>query len=73
MDINLIPLQSVAENNISIDSAWFDAPMQLVNQTNPLMVKVRNLGKEAASNVRLTVRLDGEVKPVGTLSIPAGP
>lgn len=70
-DINLIPLQSVQEKNISIDSAWFDAPVQMLNQTNPLIVKVANLSNEPVENIRLSIRQDGQVKPVGTLSIPA--
>lgn len=70
-DINLVPLQAVQEKNISIDSAWFDAPVQMINQTNPLIVKVENLSNEDAENVRLSLRHEGQVKPVGTLSIPA--
>lgn len=70
MEINLVPLQSVQERNISIDSAWFDAPVQMVNQTNALIVQVRNLSNETADNVRLSIRYEGQNKPVGTLSIP---
>ncbi|MFK8103867.1 MAG: BatA domain-containing protein [Saprospiraceae bacterium] len=69
--INLIPLQSVQEKNISIDSCWFDAPVQMINQTNTLVVKLRNHSDEAADNIRLSLRHDGQIKPVGTLSIPA--
>lgn len=71
VQINLIPLQSVQEKNIAIDSAWFDAPVQMVNQTNPLRVKVRNLSNEPVENVRLSIQYEGQTKPVGTLSIPA--
>lgn len=70
-EINLVPLQSVQENNISIDSAWFDAPVQMLNQTNALKVKVRNWSDTPAENIRLTIKYDGQTKPVGTLSIPA--
>lgn len=70
-ELNLIPLQSVEERNISIDSAWFESPVQMLNQTNPLMVKVRNLSAEDAENIRLSINYDGQTKPVGTLSIPA--
>jgi len=70
-DINLIPLQAVQERNVSIDSAWFDAPVQLLNQTNPLLVRVRNYSPEAADNVRLSIRYEGQTKPVGTMNIPA--
>ena len=71
MQVNLVPLQAVKENNVSIDSAWFDAPVQMLNQPNPLVVKVKNWGNENADNVRLSVKYGGEVKPVGELSIPA--
>lgn len=69
--LNLIPLQAVQEQNISIDSAWFAAPVQMLNQNNPLVVQVRNLSKQEAENIRLSIRYDGQTKPVGTLSIPA--
>ncbi len=71
MEVNLVPLQAVQENNVSIDSAWFEAPVQMLNQPNPLVVKVKNWSNETADNVRLSVKYDGEVKPVGELSIPA--
>jgi len=71
LELNLLPLQSVQEKNISLDSAWFEAPVQMINQTNTLLVKVKNHSDEPADNIRLTIKQDGQVKPVGTLSIPA--
>lgn len=68
---NLVPLQSVQEKNIAIDSAWFEAPVQMVNQTNLLRVKIRNLSSEPVENIRLSIQYEGQTKPVGTLSIPA--
>ncbi|MCB0570960.1 MAG: BatA domain-containing protein [Phaeodactylibacter sp.] len=72
IELNLIPLQAVQERNISVDSAWFIAPVPMAGQPNPIVVKVHNLTGEDAENIRLTIRYDGEAKPVGTLSIPAG-
>lgn len=69
--INLVPLQSVEERNISIDSAWFEAPIQMLNQTNALVVQIKNNSQEAAENIRLSVKYGGQSKPVGTLNIPA--
>ncbi len=69
--VNLVPLQAVQEKNVSIDSAWFEAPVQMLSQPNPLIVKIKNWSNEDAENVRLTVKYDGESKPVGELSIPA--
>jgi len=71
IQVNLVPLQAVQERNISIDSAWFDAPVQMVNQTNPLVVRLRNHSNTDAENVLLSIRYDGQTKPVGTLSVPA--
>ncbi len=69
--VNLIPLQAVQERNVSIDSAWFEAPVQLVGQTNRLLVKVHNWTNEPVENIRLAIRYEGQNKPVGTLNIPA--
>ena len=69
--VNLVPLQAVQEKNISIDSVWFEAPVQVLNQVSQLVVKVRNYSNEPAENVRLTLRHNGQEKPVGTLNIPA--
>ncbi len=70
-EVNLVPLQSVQEKNVSVDSCWFDAPVQMVNQTNRLVIRVRNHSDVAAENLRLSLQYDGQEKPVGTLSIPA--
>ncbi len=70
-ELNLVPLQSVQEKNVSVDSCWFDAPVQMINQTNRLVVRVRNHSDVPAENLRLSLQYDGQEKPVGTLSIPA--
>lgn len=72
LSVNLVPLQSVQENNISIDSAWFETPVRTLNQPNVLFVKTKNWGNNDVENVRLSVTYSGETKPVGTLQIPAG-
>lgn len=72
IEVNLIPLQSVEEKNIAIDSCWFEIPVQMANQVNPLVVKLHNYGKEKAENVKLSLTHDGQEKPVGNFTIPAG-
>lgn len=69
--LNLLPLQSVRERNVSIDSAWFEAPIPQLNQNNLLLVKIRNNSDEDLDNIRLSLRYDGQTKPEGILSIPA--
>jgi preprotein translocase subunit SecG len=68
--LNLVPLQSVQNRNISIDTAWFESPVQSLNQPNALVVKVRNLGEVEMPNIRLSLTLNGEVRPIGTLTLP---
>lgn len=70
LQLNLVPLQAVGERNISIDSAWFETPVQTLNQTNRLYVRVFNHADQPAENVRLSLHHEGQVKPVGTLEIP---
>lgn len=71
VQVNLIPLQAVQEKNIGIDSVWFEAPVQVLNQVSQLVVKVKNYANEPAENVRLSLNHNGQEKPVGTLTIPA--
>lgn len=70
--INLfaLPIQSVQEQNVSIDTAYFVSPVQTINQANQLVVKVRNHGSETLENIRLSIALDGQEKPIGTITIP---
>ncbi len=70
-EYNLIPLKAVVEQNVSIDSAWFDAPVQMINRPNTLYVKIQNWSNQPAENIQLSLRQDGAIKPVGSLDIPA--
>ena len=71
-EFSLVPLQSVQVRNISIDSCWFEAPVQMLNQTNPLVVKVRNFSDRDVEDVRLTLSLNDQVRPLGRMSVKAG-
>ena len=72
LEINFLPIQSVIEANISIDSAWLDSPVPVLNQTNKLLVRIRNHGSESLDNVRLSYTMDGQTKPEGTFTLPSG-
>ncbi len=71
VELNLMPLQAVRERNISIDSVWFEAPVQMLNQTNPLFIRLRNHSDELAENIRLSIQYEGQTKPVGEFAIPS--
>lgn len=70
--VSLIPLQAVQIKNTAIDSAWFEAPVQMLNQNNQLIVKVHNYGLEEAENVNLSIEFEGQKMPIGVHSIEAG-
>lgn len=72
MAINALPLQAVQEQNIAIDSAWFEGPVLIARQANPLVIQVRNTGQEEVEQVRLSIVENGQEKPIGQLSIPPG-
>ncbi|MCP4440960.1 MAG: hypothetical protein GY810_18720 [Aureispira sp.] len=69
--LNLVPLQAVQSQNAAIDTAWFESPVQSTNQPNPLIVKVQNFTNKELSEVRLTLTLEGQTRPIKTLTIPA--
>jgi len=72
MEVNLLPVQTTIQKNISVDSAWFEGPVPFLYQDNKLAVKVRNNSKEDATDVKLSFRKDGQEKPIGIWDIPAG-
>lgn len=69
VEINLVPMRAVQERNVSIDSAWFESPVQILNQPSNLLVKVSNRSDEDAEEIRLALRHDGQTKPVGSLAV----
>ncbi|HEX5624801.1 MAG TPA: hypothetical protein VFX48_02190, partial [Saprospiraceae bacterium] len=68
----LIPVQSVQENNLSIDTAYFASPVFLPGQSNTLIYQLRNHGNENAEEVRTSLELNGQEYPGKQLDITAG-
>jgi hypothetical protein len=71
LEVFLLPLTAVQEKNIAIDSAWFESPVQMTGQTNPLVVRVTNYTNADVENIKLSVAQNGQEKPVGLLKIKA--
>lgn len=72
MNFYAIPLRSVEESNISVDSAWFASPVARLNESNTIYVRMTNRGNTDAENVRLSARHEGQEKPISVLDIPGG-
>lgn len=70
-EINLIPLQSIRENNLSIDSVWFESVVPSINQNNKLLVRIKNHGEERVDDIRLSINHNNQNRPEGTFSINA--
>jgi hypothetical protein len=70
-EISLIPVQTSQNKNLSIDSIWFDGPLPVVNQSNNLIVRIKNHSDADAEQVKISFKKDGQDKPIGVLDIPA--
>lgn len=70
--VHLIPLQSIQENNLTIDSAWFDSPAQIIGQSSLLKFKIHNYGSQPVQDARLSIIQNQQSKPLGTISIAPG-
>jgi len=71
LDITLLPLGSIYERNLSIDSCWLESPVVLQGQSAKILVKVSNYDNNPAENIRLSLQYGNEKKPVGSLNVPA--
>ena len=68
-EVYLVPVQSVQERNISIDTAWFAEPVHIINQTSRIIVKIMNHSDDDIENIKLTISSNGQEKPAATLNI----
>ncbi len=69
--LSLVPLSSVTQQNIAIDSAYFTTPAALIGQPNALIVKLTNYSQEKQDDIILSVFQNGQKKPAGSISIDA--
>jgi hypothetical protein len=71
MEINLIPIKAVQERNLSIDSVWFESPVQMSGQIARLLIKCSNYDSNPVENARISYQYEGENKPIGSVNIAA--
>lgn len=67
--INLLPMRGVQEKNVAIDSAWFESPVQTLNQTSALLFTLHNYAADEADNIRVSIDLDGQERPEGSVDL----
>ncbi len=64
-----IPLKNEKKQNVYIDTCWFEEPIHLLNQTNHLLVRIKNSGENNYENVRLTCEINAQIKSITDFSI----
>jgi len=72
INYNLIPLTADAQQNVYIDTVWFNEPVQLLGQQSRLVVKISNSGDKKNENNRLVLKLNGQTKVMADFTVEAG-
>ncbi len=68
----IVPLQSANQQNVFIDSAWFESPVQMLNTTSKLLVRTQNKGNADVESSRLTLKINDQVKALKEVNLSAG-
>lgn len=70
--IYAVPLQGVEQRNLTLDTAWFDAPVQTAGTSADLLVRISNYGEDQAEAVSLKLTVGQEVKAISEVAIAPG-
>ncbi len=65
----LIPLIPQKNNNLFIDSCWFDSPVLQLNKTVKLNVKITNSSETAFEKVPVKLMINGKQRAVASIDI----
>ena len=69
--VRMIPLQNNPVNNISIDSIWFEHPVQLPQTVSRIHIKLNNSSAEKQTNIPLRLFINEEQKAVLSVDLDA--
>lgn len=68
----VVPIQGEDQQNVYIDTAWFESPVQMLNTSNQLVFRVNNAGTNDVSGARLTLKLNDQTKALKDFDLKAG-
>lgn len=69
----LIPLSAQGNDNVFIDSCWFEVPVKIAGQTAQMSVRIRNDSGQTLTEQPVRLYIDGQQRTVGTYDLqPAG-
>jgi hypothetical protein len=70
--ITFIKLNANSIPNISADSLWSLSPVHQPNQSERIVVRLRNFGDEDAKDILIKLSINGQQKAIGNVAVPAG-
>jgi hypothetical protein len=70
--ITFIKLNANSIPNISADSLWSLSPVHQSNQSERIVVRLRNFGDEDAKDIPIKLSINGQQKAIGNVAVPAG-
>jgi hypothetical protein len=65
----LLPTQAKQQNNLYIDSCWFDTPIHTINETAILNVRVKNMSENKLESIPIKLYLNNQQKTPSSFSI----
>ena len=72
INIFLIPIESVNKNNLYIDSCWFEAPVNQVDQQAALKVRIRNSSDVDYEKIPVKLKIGNVQKALASFDVKAG-
>lgn len=69
---HFLPLASDEEKNIYVDSCWMEQPLFTLNAVNKLLVRLVNSGNSDVEKLRVSIKINGQVKAINDIKIEAG-
>ncbi len=71
VQIRMVPLKPNSQDNIYIDSCWFESPLFLRQQECKLHLQVRNSGRNPVEQLPVKLYLNGQQKAIANTDIAA--
>lgn len=72
LEVVFIPTQAEKIANVYIDSLWFSSPIQQLNQSEKLNIRIKNTLSQPVENIPLTLTVNGTQKALGSFNAKPG-
>ena len=68
---HFLAVNGIPEKNIFVDSCWFEQPVFTRTANNKLMVRIKNSGSSNVDKLRVSIKINKEIKAINDISIAA--